>query len=77
MDKLAEVGIKVQNELIVIIFLSCLPKSYEQFEVANETRDSLPSFHVLKVKLLEERKLQNSTTENCNKAQENMAKSGK
>ncbi|XP_073841217.1 uncharacterized protein [Musca autumnalis] len=78
-DKLSEVGITIQSELVVIILLSCLPKSYEQFVVAMETRDSLPSFDILKVKLLEEgeRKVQNSTTENSSEAQAYMVKSRK
>lgn len=65
-DKLAEVGIVLQDELVVIILLSSLPKCYEQFVVAMETRDSLPSFQILKVKLLEEadRKSQDCAREN-------------
>lgn len=58
-DKLSEVGIELQDELIVIILLSSLPKSYEQFVVAMETRDSLPKFQILKVKLLEEAERKN------------------
>lgn len=45
-----EIGIALQDELVVVILLSSLPKSYEQFVVAMETRDSLPTFQVLKVK---------------------------
>lgn len=65
-DKLAEVGIELQDELIVIILLSSLSKDYEQFVVAMETRDSLPLFQILKVKLMEEaeRKSQNTAREN-------------
>ncbi|GBP89831.1 Retrovirus-related Pol polyprotein from transposon TNT 1-94 [Eumeta japonica] len=59
-DKLAEVGIELHEELVTIILLSSLPAQYEQFVVAMETRDILPTIQNLKVKLLEEadRKLQ-------------------
>ena len=53
-DKLAEIGIDMNEELITIILLSSLPTQYEQFVVAMETRDSLPTLQNLKVKLLEE-----------------------
>lgn len=59
-DKLGEAGIELNEELVTIILLSSLPTQYEQFVVAMETRDNLPSLQGLKVKLLEEseRKLQ-------------------
>ena len=38
-----------------------MPKSYENFVVAMETRDSLPSLEILKIKLLEERDRRGST----------------
>lgn len=53
-EKLADVGIQIQDELTVIILLSSLPIDYENFVVAMETRDALPSLSVLKLKLLEE-----------------------
>ncbi|GBP05379.1 Retrovirus-related Pol polyprotein from transposon TNT 1-94 [Eumeta japonica] len=53
-EKLSDIGIQLQEELIVIILLSSLPKFYESFIIAVETRDSLASLNVLKVKLLEE-----------------------
>lgn len=52
--KLSEVDIKLSEELAVIILLSSLPKNYENFVIAIETRDSFPSLEVLKIKLLEE-----------------------
>lgn len=53
-EKLAEVEIELKDELVSIILLSSLPKQYEHFVVAMETRDSLPLLSNLKVKLLEE-----------------------
>jgi len=38
----------------VAILLSSLPKDYENFVIAMETRDKLPSLERLKIKLLEE-----------------------
>lgn len=53
-DKLAETGIELQEELFVIMLLASLPKSFENFVVALETRDELPSLSALKIKLAEE-----------------------
>ncbi|XP_033254303.1 uncharacterized protein LOC117193677, partial [Drosophila miranda] len=53
-EKLAELNIDIQDELKVIMLLSSLPSGWENFVVAIETRDSLPSFETVKVKILEE-----------------------
>nr|XP_044248520.1 uncharacterized protein LOC123002424 [Drosophila takahashii] len=53
-DKLTELEIRLQDDLKVIMLLSNLPSSWESFVVAIETRDKLPSFDTVKVKLLEE-----------------------
>lgn len=53
-EKLAETGITIQDELLVIMLLSSLPKEFEQFVVAIETRDSLPNLSTIKQKVLEE-----------------------
>lgn len=53
-DRLNEVGIQIQDELLSIILLSSLPKNYENFVMIIETRDILPSISVIKLKLLEE-----------------------
>lgn len=53
-ESLAEIEVTLPEEILVIILLSSLSKSYENFVVAIETRDSLPAFNILKVKLLEE-----------------------
>ena len=39
--KLAENGIKLQDELLVIMLLSSLPSEYENFIIAIKTRDEL------------------------------------
>lgn len=53
-EQLIEIGVIVPEEMLTIILLSSLPKSYDNFVVAIETRDTLPSLNALKVKLLEE-----------------------
>ena len=53
-EKLEEIGIKLQEELLVIMLLASLPKSYENFVVALETRDELPKMNLVKIKLIEE-----------------------
>lgn len=52
--KLEEAGIKLPKELISIILLSSLPKEYENFVVAMESRDDLPEVDILKNKLIED-----------------------
>lgn len=53
-NKLAEMDITINDELKSIMLLSSLPNSWENFVVAIETRDTLPTFETVKVKLLEE-----------------------
>jgi len=53
-EKLQEIDQTVPDEMLVIILLSSLCDLYENFVVAIETRDSLPSLSSLKIKLLEE-----------------------
>lgn len=53
-EKLAETGIVIQDELLVIMLLSSLPVEYENFVVAIETRDALPTLTAIKQKVLEE-----------------------
>lgn len=53
-DKLAELDINIKDELKVIMMLTSLPNNFENFVVAIETRDKLPSFENVKLKLLEE-----------------------
>lgn len=72
-DKLEEIGISLQEELLSIILLSSLPQQYENFVIAMETRDSLPNLISLKQKLLEEGERRKSEREeNTNQQAFNM-----
>uniref|UniRef100_A0A0K8UDK8 Retrovirus-related Pol polyprotein from transposon TNT 1-94 n=1 Tax=Bactrocera latifrons TaxID=174628 RepID=A0A0K8UDK8_BACLA len=53
-DKLAEMDIALPDEVLVIMLLSNLPKSFDNFVVAMETRDNLPSFSFVNSKIIEE-----------------------
>ncbi|UYV68602.1 hypothetical protein LAZ67_6000178 [Cordylochernes scorpioides] len=53
-DKLSEMDAQVPEDFLSILLLCSLPESYEGFRTAIETRDKLPNFETLKVKMLEE-----------------------
>lgn len=53
-EKLSELEIIIPDEVLSILLLCSLPKSYENFIVAMESRDLLPSFDSLKAKIAEE-----------------------
>lgn len=79
-EKLAETGITLQEELYVIMLLASLPKSYENLVVALEARDDLPKLSTLKIKLSEEgerRKVNNGATNADNSVQVFMARENK
>ena len=53
-EKLSELGITIQDEVLSILLLCSLPSSYENFVVAIESRDTLPTLENLKIKIVEE-----------------------
>ena len=53
-EKLSELGIEIQKELLSIMLLCSLAKDFENFVIAMETRDNIPSLNFLKQKLLED-----------------------
>ncbi|GBM95567.1 hypothetical protein AVEN_171070-1, partial [Araneus ventricosus] len=53
-DKLKEMEIEIANDLLTILLLYSIPESYENFRIAIESRDQLPSPKTLKIKLIEE-----------------------
>jgi len=58
-ERLEEAGITISDELLSIMLLSSLPAEYDNFSVAIETRDEIPKFENLKIKLIEEEARQN------------------
>lgn len=53
-DKLEDLELKINPELVTILMLYSVPENYESFRVAIETREKLPTPEELKIKLLEE-----------------------
>lgn len=53
-DKLSEMEIKIDNDLLSIMLLYSLPSNFENFRCAMESRDELPAVDVLRIKITEE-----------------------
>lgn len=53
-DKLAELEIAINKDLLAVMFLRSLPEEYENFRCAMSTRDELPSLETLRIKVTEE-----------------------
>jgi len=53
-EQLMEAGINIPDDLLSIMLLGSLPEEFENFTVAIESRDEIPSVNNLKIKLLEE-----------------------
>lgn len=53
-DKLAEMDVTINADLLAILLLYSLPSNFENFRCAIESRDDLPSPEVLRVKIIEE-----------------------
>lgn len=53
-EQLEEAGIEIPDELLSIMLLGSLPSEFENFNVAIESRDEIPTLENLKIKLIEE-----------------------
>lgn len=53
-DKLRDMEVKVNPDVLAIALLYSLPPSYENFRVAIESRDELPDPDALRIKIVEE-----------------------
>jgi len=53
-DKLTEMEIEINNDLLTIMLLYSLPSKFENFRCAIESRDNLPTPEALRVKIIEE-----------------------
>lgn len=63
-NKLGELEISLPDPVKAVMLLASLPKSFEHFVVAIQTRDKLPAFEQLKSKLLEEGERHKASVEN-------------
>lgn len=61
-DKLTEMNININPELLQIMLLYSLPPSFENFRCAIESRDELPSPEVLRIKIVEESDVRKNDT---------------
>jgi len=53
-DKLAEMDVDINHDLLTIMLLYSLPPSFESFRCAIELRDELPTPEALRVKIIEQ-----------------------
>lgn len=53
-EQLEEAGIEIPDELLAIMLLGSLPVEFENFCIAIESRDEIPTLENLKIKLMEE-----------------------
>lgn len=53
-DKLSEMDVDINNDLLSVMLLHSLPTSFENFRCAIESRDTLPESEALRIKILEE-----------------------
>jgi hypothetical protein len=60
-DKLAEMDVEINPDLLAIMLLYSLPSSFENFRCAIESRDELPDPETLREKIIEE----NDARKNC------------
>jgi hypothetical protein len=58
-DKLQGMNIEINGDLLSTMLLYSLPRSFENFRCAIESRDSLPNVENLKVKIVEENDARN------------------
>lgn len=53
-DKLSEMDVDINNDLLSVMLLHSLPASFENFRCAIESRDAIPTPDALRIKILEE-----------------------
>lgn len=70
-EQLEEAGIEIPDELLAIMLLGSLPVEFENFNVAIESRDEIPTLESLKIKLIEEEARQNDRIAKTNENNEN------
>lgn len=65
-DKLGEMEVDINPDLLSIMLLYSLLPSYENFHCAIESRDELPTLKTLRIKIIEEN--ENARTNNTARA---------
>ena len=53
-DKLAELEVEINKDLLAVLLLRSLPENFENFRCAMSSRDELPSLETLRIKISEE-----------------------
>lgn len=53
-DKLEEMSVKIDPDLLTVMLLYSLPPTFENFSCAIESRDELPTPEVIRIKIIEE-----------------------
>lgn len=53
-DKLAELDVDINQDLLAVMLLRSLPEKFENFWCAMSIRDELPSFETVCIKIAEE-----------------------
>lgn len=69
-EKFNEIDMKVAEDVLTILLLSGLGKSFEGFVIAIETSDNLPSLSDLKIKLIEEGERQKQNSDSTSEVQQ-------
>lgn len=69
--QLEEAGIEIPDELLWIMLLGSLPAEFENFSVAIESRDEIPTLENLKIKLIEEKARQSERVARTSEANNN------
>lgn len=67
-DKLADMNVKINDDLLSIMLLHTLPDTFENFACAIKSRDALPTPEILKIKVMEEWESRNQKTEKSEEA---------
>jgi len=52
-DKLREMDVNIPRDLLVLVLMNSLPRSFENFRCAMESRDVLSDVETLRVKIIE------------------------
>lgn len=63
-DRLAELEVDINQDLLAVMLLRSLPESFENFQCAISSRDELPTLEMLRIKIAEEFDARKETNRN-------------